>query len=83
MRRPARFLGVDGPALVPARHAQRPGGRRPARRPAALEEAFRAIVVVRGNEPMPVRDQLPLTLPPQAAAQLARQQEAAARSGDA
>ena len=44
---------------------------------AALEDAFRAIVVVRGNEPMPVREQLPLTLPAQVAAELARQQEAA------
>jgi hypothetical protein len=41
-----------------------------------LEEAFRRIVVVRGAEPMPVREQLPLTLPPQAAAQVAAQQAA-------
>jgi hypothetical protein len=43
---------------------------------AVLEEAFRRVVVVRGTDPMPVREQLPLSLPPQAAAQLARQQEA-------
>ena len=42
----------------------------------ALETAFRGIVVARGTEPMPVREQLPLTLPPQAAEQLARQQAA-------
>jgi hypothetical protein len=47
---------------------------------APLEAAFRAVVVVRGTQPMPVRDQLPLTLPPQAAEQIARQQ-AAARGG--
>jgi hypothetical protein len=41
-----------------------------------LEDAFGDIVVVRGSEPMPVREQLPLTLPPQAADQLARQQAA-------
>jgi hypothetical protein len=41
-----------------------------------LETAFRGIVVVRGSEPMPVREQLPLRLPLQAAAQLARQQAA-------
>jgi hypothetical protein len=41
---------------------------------AALEQAFQQIVVVRGSAPMPVREQLPLTLPPQAAAQLAAQQ---------
>ena len=46
---------------------------------AELEDAFRAIVVVRGNEPMPVREQLPLTLPAQAAAELARQQQAGAQ----
>jgi hypothetical protein len=31
---------------------------------------------VRGTEPLPVREQLTLTLPPQAAEQLARQQAA-------
>ena len=51
---------------------------------AELEEAFRAIVVVRGTEPMPVREQLPLTLPAEAAAQVAaQQQEAAARPAGA
>jgi hypothetical protein len=48
---------------------------------AALEEAFRSVVVVRGSQPMPVRDQLPLTLPPQAAEQVARQQAAAQQGG--
>jgi hypothetical protein len=43
----------------------------------ALEEAFRDIVVVRGTAPLPVREPLTLTLPPQAAEQLARQQAAA------
>jgi hypothetical protein len=41
---------------------------------APLADAFRAIVVVRGTDPMPVREQLPLVLPPEAAAQLAREQ---------
>jgi Protein of unknown function (DUF3710) len=41
---------------------------------ARLEEAFRLAVVVRGNEPMPVREQLPLTLPAQAMEEIARQQ---------
>lgn len=62
---PARFLGVDGPrwflrALLTG--------------PAALddevaapfEQAFREVVVVRGTEPMAVRDPLPLRLPPEA-----------------
>jgi hypothetical protein len=75
VRRAARFLGVDGPRWFlrgmisgPAAGDLDAAGR--------LEEAFRGIVVVRGSEPMPVREQLPMTLPPQAAAQLARQQAA-------
>src|SRR4051794_999445 len=76
-RRPARFLGVDGPrwflrGLITGPAAAGPDDAGP------LEEAFRGIVVVRGVEPMPVRDPLPLALPPQAAAQLARQQQDAA-----
>jgi hypothetical protein len=76
VRRAARFLGVDGPrwflrGLITGPAAESPDAAE------VLESAFRGIVVVRGSEPMPVREQLPLTLPPQAAAQLARQQEAA------
>jgi len=75
VRVPARFLGVNGPrwflrgVLSGPEAAQAttggPGGVSP------LEDAFRAVVVVRGNEPMPVREALPLSLPPEAAAQLA------------
>ncbi|MGY1916574.1 DUF3710 domain-containing protein [Blastococcus sp. SYSU DS0973] len=77
VRRPARFLGVDGPrwflrGLLSGSAAA--GAEAEAR---ALETAFRGIVVVRGSEPMPVREPLPLALPPQAAAQLAAQQAAA------
>jgi hypothetical protein len=78
VRRPARFLGVDGPRWFLRGLISGPAAASP-EAAAALEEAFRAIVVVRGTEPMPVREQLPLTLPAQAAAQLARQQQAAAR----
>jgi hypothetical protein len=86
VRRPARFIGVDGPRWFLRGMISGPAAAPPAdeRGPetAALEDAFRAIVVVRGHAPMPVRDQLPLTLPPQAAEQIARQQAAAAaRSG--
>lgn len=73
VRRPTRFLGVDGPrwflrGMISGPAAQHPDAA------AVLEQAFRQIVVVRGTAPMPVREQLPLTLPPQAAAQLAAQQ---------
>ena len=74
-RRATRFIGVDGPrwflrAMISGQAAETPEAAAP------LEQAFRSIVVVRGTEPMPVREQLPLTLPPQAAEQLARQQAA-------
>jgi hypothetical protein len=75
VRRPARFLGVDGPRWFLRGMISGPAAADPAAA-APLETAFRGIVVVRGSEPMPVREQLPLTLPPQAAAQLARQQAA-------
>ncbi|TFV88514.1 DUF3710 domain-containing protein [Blastococcus sp. CT_GayMR16] len=77
VRRPARFLGVDGPRWFLRGMISGPAAGS-AEAAAALEDAFRSIIVVRGTEPMPVREQLPLTLPPQAAAQLARQQQQAA-----
>ena len=63
----ARFVGVDGPrwflrALLTGTAAT------DAVRAAPLEAALREVVVVRGSEPMAVRDPLPLRLPPQAVA---------------
>lgn len=75
VRRAARFLGVDGPRWFLRGMISGPAAESP-EAAAALEQAFRQIVVVRGNAPMPVREQLPLILPPQAAAQLAAQQAA-------
>jgi len=82
VRRPARFLGVDGPRWFLRGMLTGPADETP-EQAAALEEAFRAVVVVRGTLPMPVRDQLPLTLPAQAAAQIARQQAAGRQGGPA
>ena len=76
VRRAARFLGVDGPRWFLRGMISGPAAE-DARGGAAAGAAFRGIVVARGTEPMPVREQLPLRLPPQAAAQLARQQAAA------
>jgi uncharacterized protein DUF3710 len=75
VRRAARFVGVDGPRWFLRGMISGPAAESP-EAATVLENAFRAIVVVRGTAPMPVRDQLPLTLPPQAAEQLARQQQA-------
>ena len=74
VRRPARFLGVDGPRWFLRGLLSGSAAAGAEAEAAALEDAFRGIVVVRGNEPMPVREPLQLSLPPQAAAQLAAQQ---------
>ena len=62
---PARFVGVDGPrwflrALYTGSAAVDPEAAVP------LEAALRDVVVVRGTQPMAVRDPLPLRLPPEA-----------------
>ncbi len=72
---PARFVGVDGPrwflrALYTGTAATDSAAAAP------LEHAVRAVVVVRGADPMAVRDPLPLRLPPDA--QQADAQQAAA-----
>ncbi|MFG1623542.1 DUF3710 domain-containing protein [Kribbella sp. NPDC049227] len=59
----SRVLGVDGPrwllrATVLGRAAVEPDAA------SAMEEALRNVVVVRGSEPMAVRESLPLRLPP-------------------
>ena len=80
VRRAARFLGVDGPRWFLRGMISGPAAESP-EAAAVLEDVFRRVVVVRGTQPMPVREQLPLTLPPQAAEQLARQQQAAQQQG--
>jgi hypothetical protein len=80
VRRPARFLGVDGPrwflrGMISGPAATGPEAGLP------LEQAFRGVVVVRGTGPMAVREPLPLTLPAQAAEQVARQQAAGRTTG--
>lgn len=80
VRRAARFLGVDGPRWFLRGMISGPAAESP-EAAAVLEDVFRRVVVVRGTQPMPVREQLPLTLPPQAAEQLARQQQAGQQQG--
>ena len=59
---PARFIGVDGPrwfvrGLLAGPAAADPVKAKP------FEEAFRGCVIVRGSEPLPVRDAVALQLP--------------------
>jgi Protein of unknown function (DUF3710) len=72
VRVPARFLGVDGPRWFLRGMLTGPAGAG-GEEAGPLEEAFRNVVVVRGTDPMPVRDPLPLRLPQEAAEQLAQQ----------
>jgi len=65
-----RFVGLDGPRWFLRALFTGPGATDPVRA-AALEDALRNIVVVRGSEPMPVRDPLPLRLPKEIAEQAA------------
>lgn len=78
---PARFLGMDGPrwfvrALITGPAATDPAQAGP------LEDVFRNVVVVRGNDAMAPRDPLPLRLPREAQEQAAAAQAAAAESGE-
>jgi Protein of unknown function (DUF3710) len=59
---PVRFIGIDGPrwflrAMLVGTVANDAAKARP------LEGVLRNIVVVRGSEPLPVREQVPLHLP--------------------
>jgi len=60
--RPARFIGVDGPRWflrgLLAGPVAADGGKA-----AVFEEALRGCVVVRGTDPLPVREPVPLRLP--------------------
>lgn len=63
-KRPARFIGVDGPrwflrGVIAGQGAVDPDAA------AKVEDLFRSIVVVRGQTPMPPRDLIPLHMPAQ------------------
>ena len=71
---PARFLGVDGPRWFARLLLTGPAATDDAAA-APIIEAFKASVVVRGDEAMPAREPLPLTLPQEAREQVAAAQE--------
>ena len=59
---PVRFLGVDGPRWFLRALLAGPVASDPVKAK-TFEDAFRRVVVVRGAEPLPVRDAVPLQLP--------------------
>lgn len=59
---PVRFVGVDGPRWFLRGLIAGPIAAEPAKA-AVFEEALRQVVVVRGSEPLPVREPVPLQLP--------------------
>ncbi|HKC26401.1 MAG TPA: DUF3710 domain-containing protein [Jatrophihabitans sp.] len=59
---PVRFIGVDGPRWFLRGLLAGPAATDPAKAK-RFEEAFRQCVVVRGAEPLPVREPVPLKLP--------------------
>ncbi len=78
---PVRFIGVDGPRwFLRAMLAGAPATDDEQARP--FLDAFRGLVVVRGSDPLPVRDPVPLQLPKEAAEQLAAAAESAAQQQD-
>lgn len=60
---PVRFVGIDGPRWFLRALFAGPVATDRAKA-AAFEQALRGVVVVRGGEPLPVRDPVPLRLPP-------------------
>jgi hypothetical protein len=59
---PVRFLGVDGPRWFLRALLAGPAATDTAKA-AVFERAFRDVVVVRGTDPLPVREPVPLQLP--------------------
>jgi hypothetical protein len=60
-RVPVRFIGVDGPRWF--LRAMLAGAAAEPAKAARFEEALRQVIVVRGSDPLPVREPVPLTLP--------------------
>lgn len=60
-RVPVRFIGIDGPRWF--LRALLAGGPADPARAARFEDVLRNVIVVRGTEPLPVRDPVPLRLP--------------------
>ena len=77
---PARFIGFDRPRWFLRGLLSGPAADTPAAAE-KLELALRGTIVVRGKDAMPIRDPLPLRLPPEAMQLAQEQMEAAAAAG--
>jgi Protein of unknown function (DUF3710) len=66
---PVRFVGIDGPRWFLRAMLLGPVAV-DAKKAKPFEEALRAVVVVRGSEPLPVREPVPLQLPKEALDQM-------------
>ena len=82
-----RFIGVDGPRWVLRGVIRGEGASKPEMM-AEVEQIFAGIVVVRGDQPAPPSEMLPITVPKQIQEQMAqaaqrRAAQKAARSGNA
>jgi hypothetical protein len=73
-RAPVRFIGVDGPRWLLRAMLVGPIARSEAAR-ADFVQTLRQSVVVRGTQPLPVREPIPLRLPLDVAEQIAAAQE--------
>lgn len=71
---PMRFIGVDGPRWVLRGVIRGEGAVKPEVM-AAVEEVFQKIVVVRGDDPVPPREMLTITVPKEIQDQIKAQQD--------
>jgi hypothetical protein len=67
---PVRFIGVDGPRWMVRAMLVGPCAE-DAVKGAKFVDVFRQVVVFRGSDPLPVREPIPLQLPPDVAQQIA------------
>jgi hypothetical protein len=72
-RAPVRFIGVNGPRWLLRAMLVGPAAQSPPAR-AEFIETLRQTVVVRGNDPLPVREPIPLRLPLDVAEQISAEQ---------
>ncbi|MBB6171234.1 hypothetical protein HNR23_001294 [Nocardiopsis mwathae] len=77
-----RFIGVDGPRWVLRGVIRGEAAAKPEAM-AGMEQVFQQIVVVRGDQPVPPRDLLEITVPPEIRQSMAEQQKRAAQAAQA